>query len=372
MHIRGYLFLLLVIPCTQCSFFPPQAIVHNTHQSIRDLLDPPGLSLDTLLRSRASPNARLVRAFHLSNTFVSPDPTIHANFLRKTGSLLRAAKDDWAGFNGVAQQAVELALSDQPTSFDTFVRSATLYTTIVGLLDPHVDMTSPRVERSHIPEHHLEMLNERLRRLIPDQDAYPNPLDFVIPTWETLWRVVAVTLAYVHTNAEARRAFLNLTDHPDPKQFRMTLDGTLPSVENYMSESLRLHPPVRHITRHIFRHSLLTTFLPDIIASRIPPRIETHIADIESAQRSALWEFDSSPPEAFDAARFMREPKACELLTFGAGRLKCAAMNWAPMAAALIVGAILNRVDGVVYDIERGERVGERTGWDGWTLRKVA
>ncbi|KAF7359091.1 hypothetical protein MSAN_01250200 [Mycena sanguinolenta] len=300
----------------------PQAIVHNTHQSIRGLLDPPGLSLDTLLRSRASPNARLVRAFHLSNTFVSPDPTIHANFLRKTGSLLRAAKDDWAGFNGVAQQAVELALSDQPTSFDTFVRSATLYTTIVGLLDPHVDMTSLASNDVNIVTNlitDLWILSKNPAH-IPEH-AYPNPLDFVIPAWETLWRVVAVTLA--------------------------------------------------HITRHIFKHSLLTTFLPDLIASRIPPRIETHIADIESAQRSALWEFDSSPPEAFDAARFMREPKACELLTFGAGRLKCAAMNWAPIAAALIVGAILNRADGVAHDIERGERVGERTGWDGWTVRKV-
>ncbi|KAF7366841.1 hypothetical protein MSAN_00942600 [Mycena sanguinolenta] len=344
----------------------PRVIVHNTHKSIRDLLDPPGSSLNPLLRSRASPNVRLLRAFHLSNTFVSSDPTIHANF-----------------------QAVDLALPDQPTPFHVFVRSVTLRTIIVGLLNSHVDMTSLASNDVNIvtnliteiwilskkpdpiPEHLLGMLNDRLRRLIPDQDAYPNPLDFVIPTWETLWRVVAVTLAYVHTDREARRAFLDLTGCPNPKQFH-TLHGASPSVENYITESLRLHPPVRHITRHIFRQSLLTAFLPGAIKSRIPLRVETHIADIESAQRSVPWESDSSFPEAFDAARFLHEPKASGILAFGVGPLKCAAMNWAPMAAALIVGAILNRVDGMNYYIVRGERVGERTGWDGWIIHKVA
>ncbi|KAJ7215321.1 hypothetical protein B0H12DRAFT_355888 [Mycena haematopus] len=364
--------------------------VHCTHRSIRHLLDPPSPSMDDLLRSRASPNARLVQAFHLSNTFVSPDPTIHANFLRKSRSLLRVAQRDWAGFDSLASQAVELALPDLPTPFHDIVRSVTLSTIIVGLLDPHVDMASIASndinivtnlitdlwilskKPARIPEHFLEMLNGRLRRLIPDQDAYPYPLDFVIPTWETLWRVVAVTLAYVHTDAEARRAFLDLSDNPDREQYcALRLDGTAPSVENYMSESLRLNPPVRHITRHVFRQSLLTTFLPNFLTSQIPPHIETHIADIESAQRSALWESDSSPPEVFDAARFLREPKACDVLAFGAGPLKCAAVNWAPMAAALIVGAILNRVDGVAYYIVRGDRIGERAGWDGWMVRKA-
>ncbi|KAJ6464075.1 hypothetical protein C8R45DRAFT_1025173 [Mycena sanguinolenta] len=381
-------FFLLFTVLVAVSF--PRVIVHDTHRSIRDLLDPPGSSLNTLLRSRASPNVRLLRAFHLSNTFVSSDPAIHANFLRKSRSLLQAAKKDWTGFNDIAQHAVELALPEQSIPFHVFVRSVTLRTIIVGLLNPHVNITSLvsndvnivtnlitdiwilSKKPAPIPEHLLEMLNDRLRRLIPDQDAYPNPLDFVIPTWETLWRVVAVTLAYVHTDTEARRAFLDLTDCPNPKQFQMTLDGASPSVENYMTESLRLHPPVRHITRHILRHSLLTTFLPGVIKSRIPPRIETYIADIESAQRSVLWESDSSLPETFDAARFLREPKACEILAFGIGPLKCAAMNWAPMAAALIVGAILNHVDGVSSYIVRGEHVGERTGWDGWMVCKVA
>ncbi|KAJ7904277.1 hypothetical protein B0H14DRAFT_595532 [Mycena olivaceomarginata] len=383
--------LVFFLSCMFCMIPPRQTVVYRTPASIRGLLDPPGPTMDTLLRSRASPNARLIRAFHISNSFVSPDPTVHANFLIKSRSLLRAAKRNWTRFNGTALQAVELSLPDHTIPFDVFVRSVTLRTTIVGLLDPDVDITSLSSNDVHIvtnlitdiwilskkpaeiPEHLLEMLNHHLRRLIPDQAAYPNPLDFVIPIWETLWRVVAATLAYVHTNAVARRAFLDLNDHPDEDQFcAPKLHRTSPSAENYISESLRLRPPVRHITRHQFRPPLLTKFLPPFLASRIPPHIDVHIADIESAQRSVFWESDSSPPEAFDAARFLREPKASDVLAFGAGPLKCAAVKWAPMAAAVIVGAILNRVDDVAYYIVRGERVGDRTGWDGWLVRKLA
>ncbi|KAF7353858.1 hypothetical protein MVEN_01071500 [Mycena venus] len=386
--------ILLIFFSTQFDIISVRrTVIHRTPASIRALLDPPSPSMDTLLRSRASPNARLIRAFSLSNTFVSPDPTIHGKFLRKSRSLLQAANRDWGRFNGIALQAVDSALPDLPTPFHIFVRSVTLRVTLVGLLDPDADMTSLgsndvdlvtnlitdlwilSKKSTHIPEHLLEMLNDRLRRLLPDQAAYPNPLDFVIPTWETLWRVVAVTLVHVDMNAAARRAFQDLSDNPDRAQFEASkLEGTSPSVENYISESLRLHPPVRHITRHIFSESRLTTFLPRFLASRIPPRIDIHVADIESAQRSALWEShsDSSPPETYDAARFLREPAASEVLAFGAGPLKCAAMTWAPMAAAVIVAAILNRVDGVTHYIVRGDRIGGREGWDGWMVRKAA
>ncbi|KAJ7932712.1 hypothetical protein B0H13DRAFT_1954353 [Mycena leptocephala] len=342
--------ILIFFSTRFCFYLRRPPTVHRTPAAIRGLLDPPTPSMDTLLRSRASPNARLFQTFHLSNTFVSPDRAIRADFLRRSRHLLHVAERDWERFTGVAQQAVELTLPDLPTPFHTFIRS----------------------KPEKIPSHLLEMLNDHLRRLIPDQAAYPNPLDFVIPTWEALWRVVAATLAHVHQDAAACRAFQDLNDNPDPKQFHEPkLEGTAPSVENYISESLRLHPPVRRITRHVFKESLLTTFLPRFLVAKLPSRIDTHIADIESAQRSTIWDSDS-PPEAYDAARFLREPKACNLLAFGAGPLKCAAMNWAPMAAAVIAGAVLNRVDGVTHYIVRGPRVGGREGWDGWMVRKVA
>ncbi|KAJ7107251.1 hypothetical protein C8R43DRAFT_1045217 [Mycena crocata] len=242
---------------------PSRSTFHRTPAAIHSLLDPPTTSTDTLLRSRASANVRLLDAFHLTNTFVSPDPTTHFEFRRKSINLIREVHRNWTRFASVAAQAVELSLPDSSIEFHTFVRAVTLSTVIVGLLDPDADITALGATDVNIvanlisdiwllsknpdpiPEHLRAMLNTRLRRLIPDQDAYPNPLDFVIPAWETMWRLVAVTIAEVHQDAAACRAFRILHFNPDIAYFRApTYGGTSPSIEAYMNESLR-HLPSR-------------------------------------------------------------------------------------------------------------------------------
>ncbi|KAJ7041985.1 hypothetical protein C8F04DRAFT_1077884 [Mycena alexandri] len=370
-----------------CVFSSHRPITHQTPAAVHGLLHSPTVSTDTLLRSRASANARLSRVFRLSNSLVDPNLAVHAVFLRQCRALLQAA-GCWMHFSGVALQAVELALLGITTPFHVFVRAVTLCTVIGGLLDPHTSSASNNIDivmsritclrllsrnPEPIPEHLLAVLNASLRRLLPDIEKYPNPLDFVIPVCAALWRVVAVTIAHVHEDAAACEAFRDFSANPNilPVFHAPRRGGTSPSVENYINESLRLHPPIRHITRHIFKPSMLTPFLPGILATRIPPRINTEFADIESAQRSA-FRSSGSPPEAYDAARFLHSPRVSDVLAFGHGPLKCTAANWAPTAAAVIVGAILNRVNGVTYQIVRGGRVGGREGWDGWMVRKLA
>ncbi|KAK7024053.1 hypothetical protein R3P38DRAFT_2956373 [Favolaschia claudopus] len=357
--------------------FRQRPTLHRTPAAVRSILDPIDRpSMDTLLHSRASPNSRLIRAFHLSNTFVSSDPTVHTNFNHSSVSLIRAADKSWAHFSDIAVQASELALpNDSITPFHVYVRAVTLRTIIAGLLVPGVDVASLDTndvnivaelitelwilskKQAPIPEQLLETLNLHIRRLVPDQAQYPNPLDFIIPTWETLWRVVAVTVAHVCSDIAARKTFRNLNENPNLDQFLTTKqDGNSPSANFYICESLRLR------------------ILPICLARRITPHIEIHVADIESAQRSAFWETSSSSPEAFDAARFLDRTgtrKPSDLLAFGAGPLKCSAMKWAPMAAAVIVGAILNTVDEAQYEIVQGNNIGDRGGWDGWEVRKA-
>ncbi|KAJ7453272.1 hypothetical protein B0H11DRAFT_2326529, partial [Mycena galericulata] len=198
--------------------FPlPRTIHHRTLEGIRLLLDPLTVSTATLLRSRASPNARLLMAFFLTNTFVSADPAVHSKFVQKSIILLRATTQDWKRFTDVAVQAVDSALPDCFIPFHNFVRSVTLRTIIVGLLDPRANITSLDANDVDIVTElvtDIWILSKKpdpipenlLETLIPDEGAYPNPLDFVIPTWET-WRVVVVTLADIHLDPEARRAF---------------------------------------------------------------------------------------------------------------------------------------------------------------------
>ncbi|KAJ7221517.1 hypothetical protein GGX14DRAFT_353768 [Mycena pura] len=364
--------------------------VHHTLPGVRAVLDPPAVSKSALLRSRASPNTRLVKAFHLTNTFVRDDLDTHSEFLHRTKDLLDAARSSWLRFAEIATDAVTLSLPDSSTDFRTFVHAVTLRAIIGGLLDPTADMTlldsnDIRVvaelitdvwllskKPDPIPAHLLQALQERLRRLVPDHDLYPNPLDFVIPTWETFWRVVAVILAHVENDAEASRAFLDFFENPSSEQFRATtFNDAAPSVRHYVIEAMRLHPPVRHISRHIFESSRLTAFVPGFLAGYLSPRVHIAVADIESAQRSVHWAPD---PDVYDPARFVREPDRArdrDMLAFGYGPLRCIAAEWAPMAAAAVVAAVLNRVDGVGYRFVRGPRIGGREGWDGWVVCKV-
>ncbi|KAJ7145011.1 hypothetical protein C8R43DRAFT_562420 [Mycena crocata] len=367
----------------------PLSTAHRTPATIRGLLDPPLTSTDSLLLSRACANARLITAFRLTNTFVSPDPVTHSTFLRKCIQLIQSAKQDWSRFRDIAADAVELSLSRSAAPFHTFVGAVTLRTIIVGVLYPQTDIILLAADdvdivtelitdiwilsksTDRIPNYLLDTLNTHLRLLIPDHDQYPNPLDFVIPTWETLWRVVAQTLAHVHEDAAACGAFHDLHDNPFREQFSSSrLEGTSPSVRHYITESLRLHPPVKHITRHLSWEPRLATFLiPRFLSANMPRRVE--VADVAAAHRAAFWG-SNPPPDVYDAARFLREPeRARDVLAFGYGRLKCAGMHWAPMAAAVIISAILNRVDGVSHHIQRGHRVGGREGWDGWIIQKV-
>ncbi|KAJ7700775.1 hypothetical protein B0H17DRAFT_1046613 [Mycena rosella] len=249
---------LFFISTHRCILPQRRAIHHTTQDGIRRLLDRPSASKTALLRSRASANARLVGAFHLTNTFVSPDPAIHSAFRLKSTALLQMAQRDWRDFTDVALQSVEFALPDRTTEFHTFVQAATLSTVIVGLLDPTANITalastdvkavadlitriwilSKKPER--IPTHLLQKLNDHLRQLMPDEDAYPNPLDFVITTWEVLWRVVGVTVAHVHADAVACEAFRDLNENPGFLQFRAArLARTSPSAEHYINEALR-------------------------------------------------------------------------------------------------------------------------------------
>ncbi|KAK7035966.1 hypothetical protein R3P38DRAFT_2616511 [Favolaschia claudopus] len=386
--------IIIFFLLAQFTSFRQRPTLHRTPAAVRSLLDPIDRpSMDTLLHSRASPNSRLIRAFHLSNTFVSSDPTVHTNFNHNSVSLIRAAEKNWPRFSDIALQAAELALpNDSTTPFHVYVGAVTLRTIIAGLLVPDADVASLDAndvdvvaelitelwirskKPARIPEHLLETLNFHVRHLVPDQVQYPQPLDFIIPTWETLWRVVAATLACVYGNIAARQTFLDLNENPNLDQFSTPKqEGSSPSAKDYICESLRLYPPVKRITRHIFTPLLFTTFLPRFLASRIPPYCETHVAEIERAQCSAYWDISSSSPEAFDAARFLDPArKASDLLAFGAGPLKCRAINWAPMAAAVIVGAILNTVDEVKYTVIQGNGIGDRGGWDGWEVRKAA
>lgn len=210
-----------------------------------------------------------------------------------------------------------------------------------------------------IPPHLLDNLNARLHQWIPH---IPNPLDLIIPTYETMWRVVAITIALVHEDHVTRGVFGNFIQHPTSTQFNQWQEGA-PSAEGVIREVLRLHPPTRHISRSVPSH--VASFIPRCFAHLFAAR-EVKVADIEGLQRSEVWGPSAC---AFDPMR--HHPDRCTAtqkqayMPFGHGPLVCIAKTWAPQAAAIMVAAVFE-LDGLKIVV--GEKLGGREGWDGWTI----
>ncbi|KAG6852705.1 hypothetical protein C0991_009690 [Blastosporella zonata] len=379
----------------QCAGNP---IIHQTLSRLLHLLSPPnGNNLD-LLASRAIPNLRLIKAFALTNTFVSPDMVVHTVFVGRATSLLKAAAErGWTHFQSIAIDAIHHAL---PTvgevKFDVFVQDVTMRVALVALLDidvPVGELNSEDIRAvttlitllwslskkpDPIPADLLPRLNHHLRRLIPDEEAYPNPLDFVIPVWETLWRVVATCVAYAHSCPRSKGVFSNLHNSPTITQFRSAND-IQPSAEWFVTEVIRLHPPSKRIARaHIVRP--FVGFLPladGLVTKLFRPRIQHEFADIASVLKStSIWGPDAElfEPIRFHSDRVTQEQEKIKLLPFGYGRYKCVAATWAPMAAGIVCSAILDHLpsERSNYRLIQGESIGGRDGWGGWSVIKMA
>ncbi|KAG2357003.1 hypothetical protein BDR07DRAFT_1421511 [Suillus spraguei] len=352
-------------------FMTPRTRIHTSVPAVRTLLNPPDIPISTLLRARSIPNQRLVKALGISSTFVSDDQGVHDNFTREAKVLITAvsAEDGWSRLIDVAEACVNRFLDAGSLDYATFVQSVTLSVVLAGLLGTDIDDLDPRTHNDRwakskssttLTTEVLDRINHHIIRWVPDRT---NPLNLIIPAYETMWRVAAIAVVYSNRDCLLREAFISYNENPTDDQFRASAsEGTKaqPSVEAIVSEVLRLHPPTRHITRAVVVPWWKRPFVPSI-----------DVADIEEAQKSLLF---GSDPESFNPMRFHTShsgPKRDQLYAFGHGRLKCVAASWAPPAAAVITAKILAKLDGVAFMLQEGPRIGKREGWDGWLIKRV-
>ena len=353
----------------------------------------PGVKLEEHLKERSGANQRLVRALHLTNTFVSPDLLVHKAFVERAHLLLKASKQrGWAHFRATAIDAVEwqLSLSSDPSVpqlFDSFVHNVTLVIVLVGILQLdkpiqsfcHEDVAlvakgitmlwAMSKKPDPIPPVLLEELTAHLRRLVGDDEQFQNPLDFIIPGWETLWRVVATTVAYSYSNKEMRTAFEHFNLCPSEARFRGSQESADLKVERIVNEVMRLHPPSKRIGRLKAR-----VWCPSFLVNWIRPgfiRVKQQ-ADIAALLRCDIWGPDASKfrPSRHHPRELLPEQKQALGFVFGYGPLRCIAGSWAPMAAGVITGAILERLEMNNYELQAGPNIGGREGWNGWVIKE--
>ena len=121
-------------------------------------------------------------------------------------------------------------------------------------------------------------------------DHQRNPLNLILPGYETMWRVVMRCLLEVsyrdaERRAEWEAAFQRFVSNPTQEQFHARKEGNQASVMDIVKEGLRLYPPARRIHRQ---------FPSD---SKDSPTK----ADLEKCHRNSQFEH----PKKFDPSRWM-------------------------------------------------------------------
>ncbi|EDR10786.1 uncharacterized protein LACBIDRAFT_315577 [Laccaria bicolor S238N-H82] len=375
------------------AFFSSTVHAHRSVASIRAFLHSPNKGIEELLTERAKANERLVEGMGLSNTFVSPDRTVHKAFTMQARELIKTPQARWTDFRHLTTQAIhaELANSESHgTLFDRFVQSVTLRVVLVGIMGVQTAVDSLDRESIVVVVEGITKLwslskkpspasrkllvdvKHHLRRLVLDEDTFPNPLNFVVPAWETLWRVVATAIAYTHDNPRLEKLFLEVYVNPKEEVFRAEgKDGV--SVKGVVDETMRLHPPSRHISR--VRPRLGWSWVPGALLNvmeKLWPgtQFQRGYADVEEIQRSSVWGEDAHvfDPARHSTGRLWEGQAETMSFSFGYGPLRCIAASWAPMAVAVISASIFDCLEGGEYAVVPGPNIGAREGWRGWRI----
>lgn len=199
------------------------------------------------LELRAIPNQRLVTVFEIDNSFTTTDTEHHKEFLtRATHAIQGTDGGTWTRLFDVASRAMRLAdthvrvesrvqLPQIPLA--RLVRTVTFMTILDVLFD--VDPAYVAVEdvvmatetinelwmqskcNSEDPmsvTDQQQCLRTALHKMIPDEaylgDARDNPLNIIMPAYETMWRVVLLTFvaaAFRTTDPETTELFRSVT-----------------------------------------------------------------------------------------------------------------------------------------------------------------
>jgi hypothetical protein len=381
------LFFLLAVLRLQCR---RRLRVYSTYSDIAKLLDPPHSPIPLLLSARAQPNGRLARVFGLGNTFVSAESRVRKQFTARAKELLREHTRHFAAFPDSARRTVAGVASNLLSSpphprqnaipFATFVQVVTMRLVVCSFLGGNIPQdtdedvifvvrainelwTSSKKRPTHTQAEALERLNGHLLRWLP---TYERPLDFIIPSYETMWRLVAVTVARAGHDRGAQAAFSAYLDSPNECQYKNFNNGG-PSVEHFVCEVLRLHPPSRRLARA--SHSS-----PQFPGFPTWGSAGDEVADLEALHRDThIW---GQQGHIFDPMRFhptiLSHEQRRAFIPFGHGPLRCIASKEAPRFAAIVAASILRVVDepssSARYRLVCGEKLGRRDGWDGWSI----
>ena len=332
------------------------------------------------VESRAGPNQRLVKAFNIHNAFTTKDDEDRRSFTAEARTKLSAVKEaDWKRIAGHADAILQHSLREKQCCLDSLVRSISLKITLHTMfeLDPIIMNDGPIEEitssindlwvESKKPGEPSASMKNKLRQALagffPDVEfsGKRNPLNFILPAYETLWRVVLSGFIEVVFRDGAlpdwKSELLRFLAEPTKAKLKSASNDTSVSAESIINEALRLYPSTKSVYREFRMENKKTT---DVV-----------IADIENCHRIlSIWGDNAN---TFDPSRWKnleaqtKEAKEA-FMPFGYGNFKCPAKPvYGPMIIAVLVAALAKNITPEKWTLElypAGSEVGHELSSD--------
>ena len=317
------------------------------------------------LSSKAGPNERLKIAFGIDNSFTSKEESYVKSFIKKATNSINLEPNEWVTLSRHAHDVVKNCLTDNGRiKLTSMVQTLSMRLALWILFERAENNSKSHVEdddivnlaeainrvwleskSSEIPKFEKnDGLKKALSAVFPGHNILEpkeNPLNLVLPAFETLWRATLATFIEVRFttgrhNPEWRRTLVEFSQMPTMEKFKMGVEGGI-SAEFLVSEALRLYPPTRRIHR------------------RFRWRGETEIdiaADIEASHTAMdIWGQDVT---VFNPGRwgYLSEEQRNAYLPFGSRPYLCpASLVFGPWMIGLLVGALIGEMweDGWLY-----------------------
>ncbi|SMR52634.1 unnamed protein product [Zymoseptoria tritici ST99CH_3D1] len=231
--------------------------------------------------SRAKPNKRLVHAFGINNCFTTAEPQRCTTFRLEATRLIRLRGPEWKELSQTVLQVVKHSVPLQTQAKSNLFNLMQIVTmkSILGPLcgfdssrsdvDGELQTLAKEINRQWLDskeglEKETEFANQpklksALKAIAPTWDGLDdthNPLNFILPGYETLWRVVlrgfleVMYRANERDSANWRHALEDFALNPTLAQLdKVHTDYGKVSTCMIVEETLRLYPPTRRIYR---------------------------------------------------------------------------------------------------------------------------
>jgi hypothetical protein len=338
------------------------------------------------LKSRARPNQRLVMAFGIDNAFTTCNPSMHMAFVANVKVLLRTTDSEWMELANLAANMLNKK-QDQVMGGDSIILAKLVqvfvfrivlkkfFPTIQNAYDADIELITTSINSLWIASKScgnfsINVSTESKDKITLFNALYrvfgvqvsvgkDNPLNIILPAYETLWRVVLcffIEIRFRNKIGTPVHSFDAFLLHPTQKSFEARDLPHMPSVRDIVSETLRLYPP----TRRVYRDEGTGVVAIDV---EYMHRDEDH------------WGRDA---EEFDPTRWLRGQQGLGFLPFGMGRFECPAKAIVgPMMVGILAGTLVQGLnkgwdlhddEGEIWNgqLDRG-----RGGLEGLRLKKM-